>query len=99
MTEDEMVGWHQQLNGYEFEHWHDAVHGVARVGQDLVTEKQLELSNAPGTHCCAVGPPSSQTGGSWCVQQKKGRCPRRERHQASSTVVSGLPWAAGENTQ
>ena len=39
-TEDEMAGWHHQLNGHEFEQtpgdgegqeaWHDAVHGVAR---------------------------------------------------------------------
>ena len=41
MTEDEMVGWHHQLNGHEFEEapelvmdreaWRDAVHGVQRV--------------------------------------------------------------------
>ena len=40
MTEDEMVGWHQQLNGHEFEQalgagdgqgcWHAVVHGVAK---------------------------------------------------------------------
>ena len=39
MTEDEMVGWHHQFNGYEFEEtlgvgdreaWHAAVHGVAK---------------------------------------------------------------------
>ena len=40
MTEDKMVGWHHQLNGYEFEQapgdgegqrtWHAAVHGVAK---------------------------------------------------------------------
>ena len=39
-TEDKMVGWHHQLNGYEFEQlqemvkdreaWHAAVHGVAK---------------------------------------------------------------------
>ena len=39
-TEDEMVGWHHQLNELEFEHtpgdsereaaWHAAVHGVAK---------------------------------------------------------------------
>ena len=38
MTEDEMVGWHPQLNGHEFEQtqeivkdregWYTAVHGV-----------------------------------------------------------------------
>ena len=40
MTEDEMVGWHHQLNGHESEQvrelvmdreaWHAAVHGVAK---------------------------------------------------------------------
>ena len=40
MTKDEMVGWHHQLNGHEFEStlelvmdreaWHAAVHGVAK---------------------------------------------------------------------
>ena len=40
MTEDEMLGWHQQLNGYECEQapgvgdgqgiWHATVHRVAR---------------------------------------------------------------------
>ena len=39
-TEDEMVGWHHGLDGHEFEqalgvgegqdHWHAAVHGVAK---------------------------------------------------------------------
>ena len=40
MTEDEMVGWHHRLNGYEFEQlweivkdreaWRAAVYGVAK---------------------------------------------------------------------
>ena len=40
MTEDEMVGWHNGLNGHEFEQprervkdreaWHAAVHGLAK---------------------------------------------------------------------
>ena len=39
-TEDEIIGWHHQLNGLEFEQapemvkdseaWRDAVHGVAK---------------------------------------------------------------------
>ena len=46
-TEDEMIGWHQQLNGHEFEQtqgvgdrwriWCAAVHGIA-VRYDCVTE-------------------------------------------------------------
>ena len=45
MTEDELVGWHHQLNGYEFkqtprdsedrEPWRAAVHGVARSRTQL----------------------------------------------------------------
>ena len=42
MTEDEMVGWHHQLDGHEFEQalvmdgeaWHAVVHGVTRVRHD-----------------------------------------------------------------
>ena len=42
MAEDEMVGWHHQLDGHEFEYgvgrelvmdrkaWHGTVHGVAK---------------------------------------------------------------------
>ena len=48
-TEDEMVGWHQWLNGHEFElspglvmdreAWHSAVHGVRKsLGHDWATE-------------------------------------------------------------
>ena len=46
MTDDEMIGWHHQLNGHEFgqtprddegrEAWHAAVHGVTKSRtQDL----------------------------------------------------------------
>ena len=48
MTEDELVGWHHQLNGHEFEQtpgdseyreaWCAALHGMQRVRQDLATE-------------------------------------------------------------
>ena len=47
MTEDEMTGWHHQLNGHAFEQtvgksegpkaWHAAVHGV--------TKSQVQLSD------------------------------------------------------
>ena len=46
MTEDEIVGWHHQLNGHEFEQtlgdsedreaWHAAVH---RVAESVTTER------------------------------------------------------------
>ena len=45
MTEDEMVGWHPQCNGHEFEQapgagdgqgaWHGAVHGVTKSRTQL----------------------------------------------------------------
>ena len=45
MTEDEMAGWHHQLNGHEFEQalemvkdreaWHAVVHGVAKSRTQL----------------------------------------------------------------
>ena len=54
ITEDEMVGWHHQLNGHEFEQapgtddgqeaWHAAVHGVAKSWTQLNFHN---LSNCP----------------------------------------------------
>ena len=46
MTEDEMVGWHHQLDGHDFEQalgvgswtgkpWHAAVHGVTKSWTQL----------------------------------------------------------------
>ena len=51
MTEDEMVGWHHQLNGHEFEETLGdsdsqiggpgvAVHEVTKSWKDLATEQQ-----------------------------------------------------------
>ena len=51
MTEDEMVGWHHQLNGHEFEQAPGIGDGQGslacygprclRVGRNLVTEQQI----------------------------------------------------------
>ena len=45
--EDEMVGWHHQLNGYEFEQTFGDSEGqgglgLQRVGHDLATEQQQQ---------------------------------------------------------
>ena len=60
MTEDEMVGWHHQLNGQKFEQTREVNQGQGRlmcyiqsmgsqrVGHDLATEQQQ-----PGTHTFA----------------------------------------------
>ena len=45
MTENEMVGWHHQLNGHEFEQTlgdseKQGSTGLQRVRQDLVTKQQ-----------------------------------------------------------
>ena len=49
-TEDDMVEWHHQFNGHEFEPnpeivkdsrvWQAAVHGAVRVEHDVMTEQQ-----------------------------------------------------------
>ena len=47
MTEDEMVGWHHQLNGREFEQaladseGQGTPLGLQRAGHDWVTEQQI----------------------------------------------------------
>ena len=53
-TEDEMAGWHHQLNGHKFgwtlgvgdadrEAWSAAVHGVSGVGHDWVNWTELNV--------------------------------------------------------
>ena len=56
MTEDEMIGWHHQLNGHEFEQtlgnnegweaWRGAVHGVAKSQTPL--SNQTTRRRSPG---------------------------------------------------
>ena len=56
MTEDEMVGWHHQLNGHEFEQAPGGGEGQRslvcfcawgyRFGHDLATEQQNGFSNS-----------------------------------------------------
>ena len=53
MTEDEMVGWHHQLKGHEFEQTPGDGEGqpgmpqslgLQRVGHDLATEQQQQIN-------------------------------------------------------
>ena len=56
MTEDEMIGWHHQLNGHEFEQtpgdsegweaWNVAVHGVTKSPKELDTTEQLKTTTS-----------------------------------------------------
>ena len=39
MTEDEMVGWHQQLNGHEFEETSGVGDGKPGVLQSMVSQR------------------------------------------------------------
>ena len=58
MTEDEMVGWHHQLNGHEFEQiweivedreaWCAAIHEVAKSRNDWATEQQENCKSWKG---------------------------------------------------
>ena len=51
MAKDEMVGWHHQINGHEFEQaagerkdreaWPAAVHGVTKIQHNLAAEQQF----------------------------------------------------------
>ena len=60
MTEDEMVGWHHQLNGHETEQTLGVGEGQGslaccslwghRVRHDLVTEQQYHVFLYPFTH-------------------------------------------------
>ena len=48
MTEDEMVGWHHRLNGYEFEQaWRvgDGQGSLACCSQALGSQSQTQLSD------------------------------------------------------
>ena len=55
MTEDEMVGWHHQLNAHEFEQtpgnreaWHTAVHGVTKSRTRLSDRTTTTSYSTPG---------------------------------------------------
>ena len=70
MSEDEMIGWHHQLNGYEFEQalgvgdrqggWRAAVHGVTKSWTQLREEHfhfqlTLQIKSVPGTKGQTLG--------------------------------------------
>ena len=63
-TEDEMIWWHHQLDGHEFEQapgvgmdreaWHAAFHGVTKSWKQLSDWTELDwtpYSSAKGPHC------------------------------------------------
>ena len=47
MTEDEMVGWHHQLNGHKFEQAPEDSEGQESLGvlQSMELQSQTQLSN------------------------------------------------------
>ena len=45
MTEDEMVGWHHQLNGHEFGWTPEAGDGRRGLADHKVTKSQTQLSD------------------------------------------------------
>ena len=69
-TEDEMIGWHHQLNGHEFEWtpgagngqeaWHAAVHGVAKSQTGLSDWTELAKQETQGWSLVWEDPPRSR---------------------------------------
>ena len=45
MIEDEMVGWHHRLNGYEFEYASGVGDGTGKPGVHGFAKNQTRLSN------------------------------------------------------
>ena len=102
MTEDEMVGWHHQLNGHEFEQTPRGGEGQRdlvcpwghRVGHDWVTEQQppwsLKLPDLPST-TLSVFTPRDFLGGTlnW-LQNSEGRERQKEDTASADWEVAGL---------
>ena len=55
MTEDEMVGWHHQLNGHEFEQTPGGSEGQERLAFcSPWGHKELDTTEHKNTHYCSV---------------------------------------------